>query len=50
MKLKRIKMKFRAILDILYTNKFYLITFTDDDKVNQRTQFNIDAKKIHDDI
>lgn len=42
--------KIRAILDIIKTNKFYLVTFTDDNEVNWRTEFNIDAEEIHDKI
>jgi hypothetical protein len=42
--------KLRAIIDIVRTNKFYLITFTDDDEVNWRTEFNINSEEIHDKI
>jgi hypothetical protein len=42
--------KIRAILDIISTNKFYLITFKDNGEVNWRTEYNIDANEIHDKI
>jgi hypothetical protein len=46
----KIQLKFKAIIDIIKSKKFYLITFTDDDEVNWRTQYNINADDIHDKI
>lgn len=42
--------KIGAILDIINSNKFYLVTFTDNDEVNWKTEFNIVAEEIHDKI
>jgi hypothetical protein len=46
----KIRLKFKAIIDIIKSKKFYLITFTDNDEVNWRTQYNINADDIHDKI
>ena len=45
-----IKLKILAIIDILVSKKFYLVTFTEDNEVNWRTEYNIDADEIHDKI
>ena len=50
MKIKMVWRKVRAILDIIETNKFYLITFKDDESVNWRTEYNIKIIDIQEKI
>ena len=48
--MKNILRKIRAIVDIITSNKFYLVTFTDENEVNWRTEFGIYYDDIIDKI
>lgn len=39
--MKQIKLKLMAIWDIIINKRFYLITFTDEGKVNWRTVYGV---------
>jgi len=48
--MKKLKQKLRAILDILFSNQFYLVTFDGNNNVLWRTEYYVDAEEIHDKI
>lgn len=39
--MNKIKLKVMAIWDIIFSKRFYLITFTDEGKVNWRTVYGV---------
>ena len=49
-KIEKLKLKLLAIIDIIMSDKFYLITFTPEEDVDMRTQYNIKSEDIHDKI
>ncbi len=46
----RLKLKIRALIDVISSKKFYLITFDEDTNVKWRTEYNINPDEIHDKI